>query len=46
MLLVSRDDIDKVSLTEYGAGERFIKLPIANYLKLLSFEGKDRRAHV
>ena len=41
MLLVSRDDIDKVSLTEYGAGERFIKLPIANYLKLLSFEGKN-----
>ena len=41
MLLVSRDDIDKVSLTEYSAGERFIKLPIANYLKLLTFEGKN-----
>lgn len=40
MLLVSRD-VDKINLTEYDAAERFIKLPIANYLKLLTFENKN-----
>jgi phage terminase large subunit len=40
MLLVSRDDIDRIEITEYSAAERFIKLPITNYLKLLTFDGK------
>ena len=40
MLLVSRDDIDRINITEYSAAERFIKLPITNYLKLLTFDGK------
>ena len=35
MLEVSREDIDCDNLTEYPANTRFIKLPIANYLKLL-----------
>ena len=35
MLEVSRKDIDCDNLTEYPANTRFIKLPIANYLKLL-----------
>ena len=40
MLLVSRGDIDRINITEYSAAERFIKLPITNYLKLLTFDGK------
>ena len=38
MLVVSRDDIDRYNITEYPADKRFIKLPIANYLKLLNME--------
>lgn len=39
MLIISRPDIDSNEITEYTAAERFIKLPIKNYLKLLSFNG-------
>ena len=35
MLTISRDDIDRSSITEFDASKRFIKLPITNYLKLL-----------
>lgn len=41
MLTVSRPDINCVSITEYTAQQRFIKLPIANYLKLLTFDKKN-----
>lgn len=36
MLVVSRNDIDCEEITEYKASERFIKLPIVNYLKLIN----------
>jgi hypothetical protein len=35
MLTVSRENIDRYEITELEASVRFIKLPIANYLKLL-----------
>lgn len=35
MLKISRDDIDRYNITEFEASKRFIKLPIANYLKLV-----------
>jgi phage terminase large subunit len=35
MLTVSRPDVDCEQITEFDAATRFIKLPIANYLKLL-----------
>ncbi len=41
MLIVSRKDIDSEALTEYSADSRFIKLPIANYLKLLIERGSS-----
>lgn len=40
MLTISRDDIDRYDITELEASVRFIKLPIANYLKLLTFNGQ------
>jgi hypothetical protein len=39
-LTISRDDIDRYDITELEASVRFIKLPIANYLKLLTFNGQ------
>jgi hypothetical protein len=39
MLTISRDDIDRYFITEYDIASRFIKLPIVNYLKLLTFNG-------
>ena len=41
MLTVSRPDINCVELTDYSAAQRFIKLPIGNYLKLLTFDRKN-----
>lgn len=38
MLTISRDNIDRYNITEYAVPERFIKLPIANYLKLMCLE--------
>jgi hypothetical protein len=35
MLTISRPDVDSEALTEFPASERFIKLPVAAYLKLL-----------
>lgn len=35
MLTISRSDVSSTELTEFAASERFIKLPIANYLKLM-----------
>ena len=35
MLTISRLDIDSKALTDFPTDKRFIKLPIANYLKLL-----------
>lgn len=35
MLITSRSDISTTEVTEYPVDTRFIKLPIANYLKLL-----------
>ena len=40
MLTISRDDISADAITEYSAQDRFIKLPIANYLKLLNMGGE------
>ena len=40
MLTISRDDIDRYNITDYSASDRFIKLPIVNYLKLLTHGGK------
>lgn len=36
MLEVSRSDVDVEEITEFGVNERFIKLPIVPYLKLLN----------
>jgi len=41
MLNISRTDISCETITEYAASARFIKLPIAAYLKLLTFSGKN-----
>lgn len=35
MLTISRPDIERSAITEFAADQRFIKLPITNYLKLL-----------
>jgi hypothetical protein len=35
MLTISRPDVDCEALTDFPTAERFIKLPIVNYLKLL-----------
>lgn len=35
MLAVSRNDIDTEQITQYNSAERFIKLPIENYLKIV-----------
>lgn len=35
MLRVSRDDIETDKITQYNSAERFIKLPIENYLKIV-----------
>lgn len=35
MLVISRKDVDREEITEFPVNERFIKLPITNYLKLL-----------
>lgn len=35
MLTISRDDVDSETITEFPPSQRFIKLPIAAYLKLL-----------
>ena len=40
MLTISRDDIDRYDITELEASVRFIKLPVANYLKLLTFNNQ------
>ena len=38
MLTISRSDISSTEITEFTAKERFIKLPIENYLKLLNID--------
>lgn len=35
MLTISRPDVDREALTEFPIAKRFIKLPVASYLKLL-----------
>lgn len=35
MLRVSRDDVETNKITQYNSAERFIKLPIENYLKIV-----------
>jgi len=39
MLTISRDDISSDVIQEYDPNQRFIKLPIKNYLKLLTVNG-------
>ena len=39
MLKISRPDIDQYNITDYPQDTRFIKLPIANYLKLATVNG-------
>ncbi len=41
MLTISRPDIDRYFITEYPVQDRFIKLPVENYLKLLTWEDKS-----
>lgn len=41
MLTVSRENISCEEITEYPANSRFLKLPLQNYLKLLTFENKN-----
>ena len=41
MLVISRDDIHGEYIEDYNAESRFIKLPIANYLKLLTLSGES-----
>jgi hypothetical protein len=41
MLTISREGIDRDFVTEFPVTERFIKLPIVPYLKLLNFNGKN-----
>lgn len=41
MLTISRPDVDRYNITEFTTQERFIKLPIINYLKLLTWDGKS-----
>ena len=41
MLKISRSDISCEVITEYPANARFIKLPVANYLRLLTFAGQN-----
>jgi len=46
MLVVSRQDIDTESITEYNSSERFIKLPIDNYLKLMGMYDTINRPQI
>ena len=46
MLKISRNDVECDRLTEFPVQERFIKLPIANYLKLLDIEETTNRAQI
>ena len=41
MLIISRDDVERREITEFSPSDRFIKLPIKNYLKLLNFNGTN-----
>lgn len=39
MLLISREDVSSDAIQDFPADKRFIKLPIKNYLKLLTVSG-------
>ncbi|CAB4134515.1 XtmB Phage terminase large subunit [uncultured Caudovirales phage] len=40
MLTISRDDVQRDVITEFDPTTRFIKLPIQNYLNILTWQGK------
>jgi phage terminase large subunit len=46
MLTISRPDVDCESITEFDASQRFIKLPITNYLKLLGIYESINRPQI
>ena len=46
MLVVSRPDVDCEGITEFEASQRFIKLPIDNYLKLLNLYDTINRPQI
>jgi phage terminase large subunit len=46
MLKISRPDVDCEAITEFPADKRFIKLPIANYLKLLGIYDSINRPQI
>ena len=46
MLEVSRSDIDTEEITEFNVQDRFIKLPIIPYLKLLNIYDTMNRPQV
>ena len=46
MLTISRNDISSDQITEYPAATRFIKLPVANYLKLLGIDTTVNRPQI
>lgn len=41
MLTISRPGISNTEITDFKPNERFVKLPVENYLKLLNFDGKN-----
>lgn len=46
MLKISRDDVECDRLTEFPVQDRFIKLPIANYLELLGIAETTNKAQI
>lgn len=46
MLLISRDDVERDEIKEFPSDKRFIKLPIANYLKLLGIYDSINRPQI
>jgi len=46
MLTVSRQDVDCEHITEFDPGQRFIKLPIDNYLRLLNLYDTINRPQI
>ena len=46
MLTISRADVDCDAIQEFDAAQRFIKLPITNYLKLLGIYDTINRPQI
>jgi len=46
MLTISRPDVNCDAIQEFDAAQRFIKLPITNYLKLLGIYDTINRPQI